>query len=108
MYYEFEVDNNTYKLRLSTRQVVSLERQLGCNPLSIFGNGDRIPTVTEMVAILHNSLTQLNHNITITDAYDIFDKYLADGHTPTDFLTVIIEVYKVSGLIGNEDNTEKN
>ena len=60
-----------------------------------------------MVYVLHASLQQLNHGITLNDAYDIFDTYLADGHTMTDFLPVMIEIYKVSGLIGNED-TEKN
>ena len=60
-----------------------------------------------MVYVLHASLQQLNHSITLNDAYDIFDAYLADGHTMTDFLPVMIEIYKVSGLIGNE-GTEKN
>lgn len=106
-YIIFVAGNKEYKLRLSTRAVVALEKQLGCNPLSIFGDGDTLPTITTMVNVLHASLQQLNHGITLNDAYDIFDAYLADGHTMTDFLPVMIEIYKVSGLIGNED-TEKN
>ena len=40
---------------------------------------------------------------------DIFDEYLNDGHIVTDFIAVIVEIYKVSGLIKNsEENTEKN
>lgn len=106
-YINFVAGNKEYKLRLSTRAIVALEKQLGCNPLSIFGDGDTLPTITTMVYVLHASLQQLNHGITLNDAYDIFDTYLADGHTMTDFLPVMIEIYKVSGLIGNED-TEKN
>lgn len=106
-YINFVAGNKEYKLRLSTRAIVALEKQLGCNPLSIFGDGDTLPTITTMVYVLHASLQQLNHSITLNDAYDIFDTYLADGHTMTDFLPVMIEIYKVSGLIGNED-TEKN
>lgn len=106
-YINFVAGNKEYKLRLSTRAIVALEKQLGCNPLSIFGDGDTLPTITTMVYVLHASLQQLNHGITLNDAYDIFDAYLADGHTMTDFLPVMIEIYKVSGLIGNED-TEKN
>lgn len=106
-YINFVAGNKEYKLRLSTRAIVALEKQLGCNPLSIFGDGDTLPTITTMVYVLHASLQQLNHSITLNDAYDIFDAYLADGHTMTDFLPVMIEIYKVSGLIGNED-TEKN
>lgn len=107
MYIDFTAGNNTYKLRLGTRAVVALEKQLGCNPLSIFGDGDTIPTVTTMIAILHASLQQFQHGITMDAASDIFDAYLADGNAMTDFLTVIVDLYKTSGLIKQEDN-EKN
>ena len=106
-YINFVAGNKEYKLRLSTRAIVALEKQLGCNPLSIFGDGDTLPTITTMIYALHASLQKLNHGINLNDAYDIFDAYLADGHTMTDFLPVMIEIYKVSGLIGNE-GTEKN
>lgn len=107
MYVDFNAGNKDYKLRLSTRNTVMLERQLGCNPLAIFGDGDTLPTVTTMVQILYVSLLQYNHGISLDDAYDIFDAYLADGHTVTDFLTVIIDIFKVSGLI-KEDDAGKN
>ena len=107
MYYDFEAGNNSYKLRLNTRQTIALEKQLGCNPLSIFGEGDSIPTVTTMVNILHASLQQYQHNITVNEAFNIFDEWLAAGNTVTDFLLVIIEIYKVSGLI-KEDTEAKN
>lgn len=108
-YVEFSAGNKDYKLRLSTRAIIALEKQLGCNPLAIFGNGDTMPTITTMVQVLHASMTQLNHGVTLNDAYDIFDAYLADGHSMTDFLPTIIEIYKVSGLIKSEEGvTEKN
>lgn len=98
MYTEFTAGNKEYRLRLNTRAIVALEKQLGCNPLSIFGDGDEIPSVTTMVAILHASLQPYNHGITLNDACDIFDAYLEENQM-TDFLSVIIEIYKVSGLI---------
>lgn len=106
LFVDFTVGNKDYKLRLSTRNTVALEKALGCNPLGIFGKGDTIPSITDMVNVLYYSLQQLNHGITLEDAYDIFDQYLADGHSATDFVNVIIDVYKVSGLIkgGNEKN----
>lgn len=103
-YYTFEAGNKEYKLRLSTKAVVDLEKRLGCNPLAIFGNGDTIPTMTQMVAVLHASLTQLQHNITINDAYAVFDDYLADGNAMTDFIAVMLEIYKVSGIIRVEES----
>lgn len=108
MYVEFTAANKDYKLRLNTRNVIGLEKQLGCNPLGIFGDGSQLPTVTQMVNILHYSLQQYNHGISLNDAYDIFDSYLADGKSATDFIPVILEIYKVSGLIKEESTGEKN
>ena len=102
----FEVGNKTYKLRLTTRNVVLLEKQLGCNPLGIFGSGDTVPTVTVMVAILHAALQSYNHGISLNDAYDIFDDYLAEGNSAVDFIPVIIDIYKASGIIPKDK--EKN
>lgn len=109
-YINFEVGNETYKLRLSTRNIVLLEKTLGCNPLNIFGNGETVPTITVMVAVLHASLQQYNHGITMNDAFDIFDNYLADGHSTVDFIPVILDIYKASGIIpkDNKEADEKN
>lgn len=108
MYVDFTAGNKDYRLRLNTRNVVMLEKQLGCNPLSIFGDGDTLPTITEMVNILYCSLLQYNHGISLNDAYDIFDSYLDDGHSATDFIQIILDIYKVSGLIKSDEVTEKN
>lgn len=102
-YVEFFVGDKVYKLRLSVRATIALEKQLGMNPISIFGNGDTIPTFTVMVQILHAALQQLQHNITLDNTYDIFEKWLDEGNTATDFLPVIVDVYKVSGIIKNEE-----
>lgn len=105
-YINFEVGNETYKLRLNTRNIVMLEKQLGCNPLNIFGaTGDVVPTITVMVAILHASLQQYNHGITMNDAYDIFDKYLEE-HATTDFIPVILDIYKASGIVPKDAEKE--
>ena len=108
MYVDFTAGNKDYKLRLSTRSVVALEKQLGCNPLGIFGSGETIPTITEMVNVLYASLQPLNHGISLNDAYDIFDAYLEDGHNATEFINVILEIYRASGIIGKEEASEKN
>lgn len=108
MYYvNFTAANKDYKLRLNTANTVQLEKALGGNPLSIFGDGERLPTITEMVAILYNALQPLNHGISLADTYNIFDAYLADGHTATEFIPVIMEVYKASGIIKG-DNVSVN
>lgn len=108
MYFDFAAGGKEYKLRLNTRNIIALEKKLGCNPLGIFGTGDRIPTITEMVTILHCSLQQYQHSLTLEDAYTIFDTYLEDGNSSTDFILVIVEIYKVSGIIKEESTEGKN
>ena len=105
-YVEFEAGGKEYKLKLDIRATVALEKRLGCNPLAIFGDGEKIPTITQMVAILHAAAQPLNHSVSFDDAMTIFDKWLEEGHTMTDFLTIILDIYKVSGII--QKDTEKN
>ena len=107
LYVEFNAGGKDYRLRLTTRDIVSLEKRIGCNPLAIFGDGDTLPTITTMVAILHASLQTYEHGLTLDDAYKVFDAWLADGHTMTDFIQVIVDIFKASGLI-KDDRNEKN
>lgn len=108
-YIDFEAGNKSYKLRLNTRNIVALEKTLGRNPMAIFfeGSDERIPTITEMVAILHASLQQYNHGITMNDCFDIFDEYIAE-HSTMEFIKVIMEVYQASGLMPKNEEEAKN
>ena len=107
LYVDFNAGGKDYRFRLTTRDIVSLEKRIGCNPLAIFGDGDTLPTITTMVAILHASLQTYEHGLTLDDAYKVFDAWLADGHTMTDFIQVIVDIFKASGLI-KDDRSEKN
>ena len=106
LFTEFTVKDTTYKLRLNTRNVVRLEKALGCNPLAIFGNGDKIPTVTTLVTVLFYSLQQYQHSIDLDKTYDLFDEWLSEGNNATAFIPVVLDIYKTSGLIKND--AEKN
>lgn len=109
LFTEFKVGDSIYKLRLSTRDIVGLENRIDKNALLVFGeNGDRVPTVSEMVTILFYSMQKYNHGINLNDAYDIFDEWLADGNAVTDFVTIIVDIYKVSGLFKDTNTEEKN
>ena len=101
-YVDFSAGNKEYKLRLNTRNVKKKKKALGCNPVAIFGDGDTIPSITSMVTILHASLQQLNHGITVNDAYDIFDAWIADGNNMVDFVKIILEIYKASGIVPSD------
>lgn len=110
LYVDFTAGEKNYQLRLATRNIVALEKAIGGNPLGIFKNEDDLPPVTTMVNILFHSLQKYHHGIGLIDAYDIFDEYLKE-HTMTDFISVIIEIYKVSGIMQADkkgETEEKN
>ena len=110
MFVDFNAGNNDYKLKLSVGSIVDLEKRINKNPVAIFGfdeNNPVIPTLTDMIAILWASLQDAQHGISYADAKDIFQAWLDDGHIPTDFINVITEIYKASGIF-KRGNTEKN
>ena len=110
MYVNFTAGNKEYRLRLNTRSLIQLEKQLGKNPVASFTeiSDENLPTITDMVNILYCSLLQYEHGITLNKAYDIFDDYIADGHNPMEFIHVIYEIFVESGLIPRQDEEEKN
>lgn len=110
MYVEFNAGEKDYKLRLSVDSMIQLEKKIGMNPAAIFGfdeNSPTIPTITTMVAILWASLQDAQHGVSMNDAQGIFGAWLDDGHMPTDFIAVITDIYKVSGIF-KQGNSEKN
>lgn len=107
-YTEFSVGDRVYKLRLTTKAIVDFERKMGVNPLGIFGaKGDIFPTVETLVTLLWASLQQYEHGITINNTYDIFDAWLQEN-TITDFMYIIMDMYKVCGLVKEVPEADKN
>lgn len=114
MYIEFNVGEKTYKLRLTTKGAIQLERALGYNPISMLLDMDNgvMPKLGDMITILHATLQPLNHGISMDDACDIYDNYIATGKTMFDLIPVFVEVFQESGFIakdkGQKEADEKN
>lgn len=108
-YTTLEVGNVTYKLRLTTRQIVALEKALGCNPFQIIYQMDKdiLPKFTDMVIILHSMLQPLNHGISLDNVYSILDDYFAEGHGMFDLIPIFVEVFKESGFINTDETDEE-
>lgn len=109
-YIEFIVGDKEYKLRLSTRAVIALEKKLGGNPLKIFTDlksKQDVPTTESMMLVFHAALQAFHKEISLDMAYDIFDEWLNEEHYSAEFLAIIVDLYKVSGLI-QKDKAEKN
>ena len=107
LYTGFTVGDKEYKLKLTVQNIISLEKTLGCNPVTIFGDGDTIPNLTNLIYVIHYSLLPYQHGITLKDTYSIIDEWIAEGHTQIELLPIIVEVYRNSGLLPQE-NEEKN
>lgn len=107
LYTTFTVGDKEYKARLTTKALIELERKLGRNPINILAevgqNGDIMPKMEPMLDILHASLQALEHGITIDDVYDLYDKWLEEGKTSVDLITLIVKICQESGLIPKEE-----
>lgn len=103
MYVDFSVAGDEYKLRLPMRSIVALERQMGRNPIMLFANDKELPKVTDLALILHASMQDMHHGMTLDKVYDVMEAYMAEGNTPTDLIPTIVEVFKVSGLLGGDE-----
>ena len=112
LYTDFEAGGKKLKLRLTSRACVELEKKLGRNPVAVFMDISKggLPTLSDMVAILHACLQPLEHGYTETAVYSLYDEDVDEGHNLYDLVPVLIEVFRVSGLMpgdtqeGNDPN----
>ena len=107
MFTELTAGGKTYMLRLTTRGIIQLEKDLGYNPLQIFMGIDEdvLPRLGDMLKLLHRTLQPLNHGITYEDAIDIYDAFLQeDGHTVWDIVPILIDVFKEAGFLPKDED----
>lgn len=110
LYNELIIGEETYKLKLDTKNMVNLERALGKSPLSILidmENG-KMPSTFEIITILHYCLQSMEHGINSDATYKIADKYVEQGHTLFDLIPEFVKVFQNCGYISNEEDDEKN
>lgn len=114
MYSELVINGNSYKLRLTTKNSVQLEKALGYNPISMLMDIDdgKMPKLGDMLLMLQAMLQPFHHGMTMDKVYDLFDEYVADGHNMFDLLPVFIEVFQNCGFItkniDDSQEAEKN
>ena len=101
MFTELTINGETYNLRLTTRTSIALEKALGYNPLNMLmamedGN---VPKLTDMMIMLQYMLQSMHHGFNADKTMDLFDDYVADGHSMLDLIPVFVEVFEKSGYI---------
>lgn len=113
LYTIFTVNDRDYKARLNAKACVDLEKKLGQNPLNVFikmmGDGETVnlPSLGDIISILWASLQAYQHNITMDKTYEIYDEFINEGHNMMDLIPIVIDIFKVSGLLP-EETDEKN
>lgn len=108
-YYTFTVKGNDYKLRLGAKACIDLEKKLGMNPVQVLadiGDSGKVPGLESFLVIMQASMSQYNHGVNMDKMYDIYDEYIEEGHTMYDLVAVIMDVFKVSGLIPEDKDKE--
>lgn len=114
MYIELTIGGEIYKLRLTTKNSIQLERALGYNPLTMLMEIDKgkMPKLNDVITILQYCLLPYHHGFNLDKTMELFDTYVEDGHNMFDLIPVFIEVFKNSGYISKEvtigDTAEKN
>lgn len=116
LYTTITIKDKDYKARLNAKACVELEKKLGTNPLNIFtkmmGAGDTInlPPLGDVITILWASLQAYEHGMSMDKVYELYDDFIGEGHNQMDMIPIIVDIFKVSGLLPEEveDNTIKN
>lgn len=104
-YAVWKVGDEEYKLKLTTAAVTKLEQEFKTNLLNILMN-QSMPSLFVMLKITHAAMQKFNHGIKEKEVQELFDQYLEDGGSQTEFLTdVILPTFQASGFfsVGMEE-----
>ncbi|MGM9937491.1 MAG: DUF6096 family protein, partial [Candidatus Ornithomonoglobus sp.] len=105
LYTTLKIGEKDYKLRMSSAKVVEVEKEIKKNPLDILIDAQKgiLPLMSDTIAIFWGALTYYQHGINREAVYDIYDEYIAEGHTYTDFIqSVLLDIFITAGYFKKE------
>ena len=93
IYYSFNVKDKEYKARLTAKTCIDLEKKLGTNPLNVMMSMDekKMPSLDVLITILHYSLVQYQHGLTLDGTYAVYDDMVDEGKGIADLLNIVIK-----------------
>lgn len=108
LYKELQIGNESFKLRLTTKASIGLERALGYNPISMLMDIDKgkMPKLADVLTILQSMLQTYHHGYDMNKTMDLFDKYVEEGKSMFDLIPVFVEVFEESGYITKQKEEE--
>lgn len=104
-YATWKVGDEEYKLKLTTSAITKLEQEFKTNLLNILMSNS-MPSLFIMLKVVHAAMQKFNHGIKEKEVQELFDQYLDDGGSQTEFLTdVILPTFQASGFfsVGMEE-----
>ena len=108
LYSSLQVGEKEYKLRLTAKNAIALEKSLGRHPLAVIMelSEEALPSTEDMCKILHASLQTYHHDISLDDTYDIYDNMIADGKSFADVILILVQIFNTAGFIPEETEIE--
>jgi hypothetical protein len=96
------VGGKDYKLKLTTEQVMRLETKYGKNPITLIMSDD-MPPLSVMLTFAQAALTPWHHGIKYEDVRKLYDRYLDEGGSMTDFYNKILgRCFAISGFFSRD------
>lgn len=109
-YATFKVKDKEYKAKINARGIIELERFLGTNPVNVIltmSDSEEVPSVEKMLKIIQVSVATFTPSFKMSDAYDLYDEFIEDGHAMADLVQIVVDIFKASGFL-KKDEEEKN
>lgn len=101
------INDNEYVMNLNTKAMVEAEDRMNKSLFlyihPMLKEPMELPLLKDSLIIFHQALVQYQHGISLDDVYDLYDKYLKEGHTYSNFVEQIVELLRDSGMLPNSD-----
>lgn len=105
------VKEQNYNLKLSIKGVINLEQKMGTNPVNVLmnmaQNTTTMPEISQLALIMHEAFQPFNHGISLDDTYNLLGDWFEEGHSITDLVQVVVELFTASGLIPKEEEIKE-
>lgn len=108
-YTELIINGESYKLKLTTKASISLERALGYNPITMLMDIEKgkMPKLNDVLIMFQAMLTTYHHNMSMDKIFDLFDDYVAEGGSMFDLIPVFVKVFEQSGYMSSSSNANE-
>ena len=96
-FYMFTVGGETYKLRLTAKSIMEIEKRLG-KPLFKALETIQDNMVETITTILWGAMQPFHAGFTTEKAIELFDRYIDEGHSIEELMQEVNRLFEASGF----------